>query len=133
MMMRSVVSIAELYSSIFIFCRFLFGIHGLVKRVAPIRLEGHNRVMTLFRCRTWLLVPAFPLARRVTPAEARTVRAPWVPLPDDATLVTAPAVLTSLFADHTVHGIYLPDDTKWREYTAADGRTIWEFDGCLFP
>jgi hypothetical protein len=41
--------------------------------------------------------------------------------------------LTALFADHTVHGIYLPEGSKWREYTAADGRTIWEFDGCLHP
>ena len=80
----------------------------------------------------WLL--AIGLAALLTgPAEARGVRAPWEPLPNDAKLVTDPAALTALFADHTVHGIYLPEGSKWREYTASDGRTVWEFNGCRYP
>ena len=66
-------------------------------------------------------------------ADARGLKAPWVPLPEDAKLVTDPAALTALFADHTVHGINFEDGSKWREYTAPDGRTIWEFKGCLYP
>jgi hypothetical protein len=66
-------------------------------------------------------------------AGAGSVQAPWEALPADATLITDPASLTALLADHTVRGIYLPEGTKFREYSAADGRTIWEFDGCLHP
>lgn len=66
-------------------------------------------------------------------ADAREVRDPWVSLPADARLITDPGALSALIADHTVRGIYLPDGTQWREYSAADGRTIWEFDGCLHP
>src|SRR5262245_33127647 len=66
-------------------------------------------------------------------AEADDLRTPWSQLPADARMVTDPAALTALFADHTVHAIYLPQGIRWREYTAADGRTIWEFDGCLHP
>ena len=54
-------------------------------------------------------------------------------LPPDAKLVADPAALFALLADHTVHGIYLPDGSKWREFSAADGRTIWEFHECLRP
>ena len=81
----------------------------------------------------WLLAVVVCLALQGAAAEARSVRAPWGALPADARLVTDPAALTALFADHTVHGIYLPKGSKWREYSAADGRTIWEFDGCLHP
>jgi len=81
----------------------------------------------------WLLAVVLCLALQGAAAEARSVRAPWEALPADARLVTDPAALTALFADHTVHGIYLPKGSKWREYSAADGRTIWEFDGCLHP
>jgi hypothetical protein len=65
--------------------------------------------------------------------QADGVEAPWAALPGDAKLVTDPAALRALVADHTVHAIYLPDGPRWREYSAADGRTIWEFDGCLHP
>lgn len=73
------------------------------------------------------------LALMPAPAGADSVQEPWAALPEDARLVTDPAALTALFADHTVRAIYLPDGTRWREYSAADGRTIWEFDGCLHP
>ena len=66
-------------------------------------------------------------------AQAGEVNAPWSPLPGDAKLVTDPAALTSLFAEHTVRGTYLREGTPWREYSAADGRTVWEVDGCLHP
>ena len=89
--------------------------------------------MIMLGRRIWLLAAVLCLALQSGAAEARGIKAPWMPLPDDARLVTDPAALTALFADHTVHGIYLPEGTQWREYTAADGRTIWEFDGCLFP
>jgi hypothetical protein len=89
--------------------------------------------MKRLRGRIWLAAAALALALQGVTAEARGIKAPWEPLPADARLVTDPAVLTALFADHTVHGVYLPEGTRWREYTAANGRTIWEFDGCLFP
>ena len=54
-------------------------------------------------------------------------------LPADARLVSDPAALRALLADHTVHGIYLPDGSTWREFSAADGRTIWEFHECRHP
>lgn len=54
-------------------------------------------------------------------------------LPADATLVTSPADLRTLLGDRTVHATYLPDGTPWREFSAADGRTIWEVAGCLRP
>lgn len=66
-------------------------------------------------------------------AAANDIQAPWEPLPTDAKLVTDPDVLTALLADHTARGIYLPDGTRWREFSAADGRTVWELDGCLHP
>jgi len=80
----------------------------------------------------WLLAIGV-LALLAGAAEARGVRAPWEPLPNDAKLVTDPAALTALFADRTVHGINFEDGSKWREYTAPDGRTIWEYKGCLYP
>ena len=80
-----------------------------------------------------LLAAALCLALQSAAAEAREVKAPWEPLPADAKLVTDPAVLNAMFADHTVHGVYLPEGSKWREFSAADGRTIWELDGCLRP
>lgn len=61
------------------------------------------------------------------------IQAPWEPLPADARLVTDPAALTALLANHTVRGVYLPDGSRWREYSAADGRTVWEVEGCLHP
>jgi hypothetical protein len=66
-------------------------------------------------------------------AEAGDIQAPWEPLPADARLVAEPTALTALLADHTVRGIYLQDGSRWREYSAADGRTVWEVDGCLHP
>lgn len=54
-------------------------------------------------------------------------------LPVDATLVSDPAELSALLADRTVHATYLPDGTPWREFSAADGRTVWEVGGCLRP
>lgn len=89
--------------------------------------------MKLIARRTCLLLAALWLALQAVSAPADEVRTPWAALPDDAKLVTDPAILTALFANHTVHGIYLPQGSKWREYSAADGRTIWEFDGCLHP
>jgi hypothetical protein len=81
----------------------------------------------------WLIAALLCFALQGATADARGVRDPWVPLPAEAKLITDPAALTALFADHTVRGIYLPDGTKWREYSAADGRTVWELDGCLHP
>ncbi|MEZ5832888.1 MAG: hypothetical protein R3D05_17070 [Dongiaceae bacterium] len=80
-----------------------------------------------------VLAACLSLALGGMAAEARDLRTPWAPLPADARLVTDPAVLTALFANHTVHGVYLPKRSPWREYSAADGRTIWEFEGCLHP
>ena len=54
-------------------------------------------------------------------------------LPADAKLVSDPAALRALLADHTVHGVYLPDGSTWREYSAPDGRTVWEFHECRHP
>lgn len=84
-------------------------------------------------CRIWLLGVLLCLALQGATAEARPVRDPWAQLPADARLITDPAALTALFADHTVRGIYLPHGKRWREYSAPDGRTIWEFEGCLHP
>ena len=81
----------------------------------------------------WLLAALACLVLGGALAEAGDIQDPWEPLPGDARMITDPAQLTELLADHTVRGIYLPDGTKWREYSAADGRTVWEFDGCLHP
>ena len=81
----------------------------------------------------WPIAALFCLALQAGTADAREVRDPWVSLPADARLITDPGVLSALISDHTVRGIYLPDGTRWREYSAADGRTVWEFDGCLHP
>jgi hypothetical protein len=81
----------------------------------------------------WLLAALACWVLGGTMAGAGSVQDPWEPLPGDAKLITDPAKLTELLADHTVRGIYLPDGTKWREFSAADGRTVWEFDGCLHP
>lgn len=66
------------------------------------------------------------------PAKAQEV-SPFGRLPADATLISNPRELSTLLADRTVHAIYLPDGTPWREFSAADGRTIWEVAGCLRP
>ena len=54
-------------------------------------------------------------------------------LPSDAKLITDPAALRVLLADRTVHAIYLPDGSTWREFSAADGRTIWDEGSCIHP
>lgn len=54
-------------------------------------------------------------------------------LPADARLITDPAELADLLADHTIHGAYWPDGETWREFTARDGRTILDAHGCLRP
>jgi hypothetical protein len=87
----------------------------------------------LVRRGIWLIAALFCLALQGTTADARDVQDPWKQLPTDARLITDPAALTALIADRTVRAIYLPDGSKWREYSAADGRTVWEFDGCLHP
>lgn len=84
-------------------------------------------------CVLRLLAALVCLALQLAPAEGRAVRDPWAPLPPDARLITDPAALTALFADHTVRGTYLPHGKAWREYSAPDGRTVWEFEGCLHP
>lgn len=89
--------------------------------------------MRLIRRGIWLLAALFWFALQGAIADAREVRAPWAPLPPDAKLISDPAALTAMFADHTVRGLYLPDGKKWREFSAANGRTVWEFDGCLHP
>ena len=81
----------------------------------------------------WLLAALACWVLGGTMAGAGSIQDPWEPLPGDAKLIIDPAKLTELLADHTVRGIYLPDGTKWREFSAADGRTVWEFDGCLHP
>lgn len=70
------------------------------------------------------------------PEQAPAEPAPAMPaggLPADARLITDPADLTALLADRTVHGAYWPDGEKWREFSAADGRTILDARGCLRP
>ena len=89
--------------------------------------------MRLTRRGIWFLAALFWFVAQGAIADAREFKAPWAPLPPDAKLISDPAALTALFADHTVRGIYLPDGTKWREFSAANGRTVWEFDGCLHP
>lgn len=54
-------------------------------------------------------------------------------LPDDATLITDPDTLRDLLTDRTVHAIYLPDGSNWREFSAGDGRTIWDEGTCIRP
>lgn len=66
-------------------------------------------------------------------SEADDIQAGWPSLPADARLVTDPAALSALLTDHTARGTYLPDGSRWREFSASDGRTIWELDGCLHP
>ena len=89
--------------------------------------------MRRFRYGMWLLAALACWALAGATAGAGNIQDPWEPLPADARLITDPAELTGLLADHTVRGTYLPEGTKFREYSAADGRTIWEFDGCLHP
>jgi hypothetical protein len=84
-------------------------------------------------CVLRLLAALVCLAFQLAPAEARAVRDPWVALPADARLVTDPDALAALFADRTVRATYLPHGKPWREYSAPDGRTVWEFEGCLRP
>jgi hypothetical protein len=54
-------------------------------------------------------------------------------LPSDAEMITDPAALRALLADRTVHAIYVPDGSNWREFSAADGRTIWDEGHCIRP
>lgn len=54
-------------------------------------------------------------------------------LPSDATLITDPEALRALLTDRTVHAIYLPDGSRWREFSSADGRTIWDEGTCIRP
>lgn len=54
-------------------------------------------------------------------------------LPPDATLITDPDVLRALLTDRTVHATYLPDGSNWREFSAGDGRTIWDEGTCIRP
>lgn len=54
-------------------------------------------------------------------------------LPKDAKLISDPAALRSLLTDRTVHAIYLPDGSNWREFSASDGRTIWDEGTCIRP
>ncbi len=82
---------------------------------------------------TWLIAALLCLAIQGAPAEARNIQDPWRQLPADAKPIIDPAALTALLADRTVRAIYLPDGTEWREFSAADGRTVWEFHGCLHP
>jgi hypothetical protein len=72
--------------------------------------------------------PATPQAPQQAPQQA-----PGGGLPADARLVTDPAELSALLADRTVHAVYWPEGEPWREFSAADGRTILEAQGCLRP
>jgi hypothetical protein len=54
-------------------------------------------------------------------------------LPNDAELITDPDALRTLLTDRTVHATYLPDGSNWREFSAADGRTIWDEGSCIRP
>src|SRR5262245_60987653 len=82
-----------------------------------------TRLLATLLCWTWLAASGV----------ADEIQAPWEALPADAKLVTDPAALTALLSDHTARGTYLRDGTRWREFSAADGRTVWELDGCLHP
>ncbi len=77
-----------------------------------------------------------PPAQDPAPADPAPIAPQAMPddgLPADARLITDPAELTALLADHTIHGAYWPDGEKWREFSAADGRTILDARGCLRP
>ncbi len=54
-------------------------------------------------------------------------------LPPDATLISDPSELSALLSGRTVHGAYLHDGASWREFSAPDGRTVFNGYGCLYP
>lgn len=54
-------------------------------------------------------------------------------LPQDAKLIADPDALRALLTDRTVHATYLPDGSNWREFSASDGRTIWDEGTCIRP
>lgn len=67
------------------------------------------------------------------PATAQDFLTDQPQLPADAKLITDPDALRALLTDRTVHAIYLPDGSNWREFSAADGRTIWDEGTCIRP
>lgn len=69
----------------------------------------------------------------VVAAVAQDSAAYQTELPPDAKMITDPTTLRTLLADRTLHGIYLPDGSNWREFSAADGRTIWDEGTCIRP
>ncbi len=66
-------------------------------------------------------------------ASAQSGSEAFFTLPTDAKMITDPAALYALLADRTVHAIYLPDGSTWREFSASDGRTIWDEGSCIRP
>lgn len=66
-------------------------------------------------------------------ASAQDTDADFFTLPSDAKLITDPGALRTLLTDRTVHAVYLPDGSTWREFSASDGRTIWDEGSCIHP
>lgn len=66
-------------------------------------------------------------------ARAQDVPTDQPQLPPDAQLITDPDALRALLTDRTVHATYLPDGSNWREFSAGDGRTIWDEGTCIRP
>src|SRR5215475_12030380 len=110
MIILSVWSMAEFCSVFRYFSRFLCGAGGDCQawlrapagRDTIAVLEGRMPGKTTPGGRFWLAAAALALALALLgpAAQARGIKAPWEPLPADAKLVTDPAVLTALFADH---------------------------------
>jgi hypothetical protein len=135
-----VASISAIHSANLHICRILFGERRLVKTIAAGAAGRHNHrrekvseIMRLLGRGSSLLAALVCWSWLGQSVAADDIQTPWEPLPADARLVSDPADLTALLANHTVRGVYLPDGSRWREYSAADGRTVWEVEGCLHP
>lgn len=85
--------------------------------------QGIRAAMVFLAAALWGLTAASAQDALTDPSE----------LPKDAEMITDPAALRALLADRTVHAIYLPDGSNWREFSAADGRTIWDEGTCIRP
>jgi hypothetical protein len=91
-----------------------------------------NKVFCVIRTAALLLALGVSLSG-TSLARAQDLLTDQPQLPDDATLITDPDTLRALLTDRTVHAIYLPDGSNWREFSAGDGRTIWDEGTCIRP
>lgn len=91
-----------------------------------------NSVFRVAHTATLLLILGLNLV--VTPGtRAQDFLTDQPQLPDDAKLIADPEALRLLLTDRTVHATYLPYGTNWREFSASDGRTIWDEGTCIRP